>query len=111
MIRGLAMKREYEKPQYMKTAITLQAVTAGLKTTGKTDVPSDIRLKTDIREVGRTVHNLPLYRFSYIDRKGRFEGVMAQDVLNTLPDAVSIAKDGYFRVNYQMLGIEMKRVS
>jgi hypothetical protein len=105
------MKRAYEKPEFRKTVVTLQAVTAGLKTTGKTDVPSDARLKTDIREVGRTVYDLPLYCFSYIGRKGRFEGVMAQDVLKTLPGAVSIGQDGYFRVNYPMLGIEMKRVS
>ena len=39
-----------------------------------------------------------------------FEGVMAQDVLKVMPEAVSIGADGFYRVNYTMLGIEMKRL-
>ena len=71
---------------------------------------SDMRLKKDIIRVGTTLHQLPLYDFSYIDQPGRFEGVMAQDVLKVMPEAVSIGADGFYRVNYTMLGIEMKRL-
>ena len=71
---------------------------------------SDIRLKTDIRQVGTTAHNLPLYTFRYIGKDGQYEGVMAQDVLKVMPIAVSVGEDGYYRVNYQMLGIEMRRL-
>jgi hypothetical protein len=35
---------------------------------------------------------------------------MAQDVLKVMPVAVSVAEDGYYRVNYEMLGIEMRRL-
>src|SRR5690349_7854694 len=38
---------------------------------------SDIRLKTDIRQVGTTAHHLPLYTFRYIGKDGEYEGVMA----------------------------------
>jgi len=72
--------------------------------------PSDIRLKTDIRQVGTTAHNLPLYTFRYIGKDGQYEGVMAQDVLKVVPIAVSVGEDGYYRVNYNMLGIEMRRL-
>jgi len=72
--------------------------------------PSDIRLKTDIRQVGTTAHNLPLYTFRYIGKDGQYEGVMAQDVLKVMPIAVSVGEDGYYRVNYGMLGIEMRRL-
>ena len=72
--------------------------------------PSDIRLKTDIQQVGTTAHNLPLYTFRYIGNDDRYEGVMAQDVLNVMPRAVSVGEDGYYRVNYDMLGIEMRRL-
>jgi hypothetical protein len=70
--------------------------------------PSDIRLKTDIRQIGTTAHNLPLYAFRYIGKDDRYEGVMAQHVLNVMPSAVSIGEDGFYRVDYQMLGIEMR---
>jgi len=73
-------------------------------------VESDIRLKTDIRQVGTTAHNLPLYTFRYIGKDERYEGVMAQDVLKVMPKAVSVGEDGYYRVNYHMLGIEMCRL-
>ena len=71
---------------------------------------SDMRLKKDIIRVGTTRYQLPLYDFSYIDQLGRFEGVMAQDVLKVVPEAVTIGADGFYRVNYTMLGIEMKRL-
>ena len=73
-------------------------------------VELDIRLKTDIRQVGTTAHKLPLYSFRYIRKDGQYEGVMAQDVLKVVPMAVSVGEDGYYRVNYDMLGIEMRRL-
>ena len=35
---------------------------------------------------------------------------MAQDVLTVMPAAVSVGEDGYYRVNYDMLGIELRRL-
>jgi hypothetical protein len=77
---------------------------------GEGPLPSDIRLKADIRQVGTTAHNLPHHTFRYIGKDGQYEGVMAQDVLKVMPIAVSVAEDGYYRVNYDMLGIEMRRL-
>jgi hypothetical protein len=54
------------------------------------EVSSDSRLKTDIRQVGTTAHDLPLYTFRYIGDDGHYEGVMAQDVLKVMPEAVSV---------------------
>lgn len=71
---------------------------------------SDMRLKKDIIRVGTTRFLLPLYDFNYVNQSGRFEGVMAQDVLKVMPKAVSVGADGFYRVNYTMLGIEMKRL-
>ena len=72
---------------------------------------SDIRLKTDIRRIGTAAHNLPLYTFSYLDEDGVYEGVMAQDVMNVMPAAVIVGEDGFYRVNYEMLGIEFRRIA
>jgi hypothetical protein len=72
--------------------------------------PSDARQKTDINEVGTTVMGLPLYQFRYLDGTDRFEGVMAQDVIAKMPEAVIMGDDGYWRVDYARLGIRMRRI-
>jgi hypothetical protein len=73
---------------------------------------SDIRLKENIEEVGvdpRT--NLNLYHFNYIDDPHtRWQGVMAQEVEEHYPEAVSESPYGYKMVNYDVLGISMKKV-
>ncbi len=72
---------------------------------------SDRRLKRNIRRVGRTVHGLSLYSFQYIWGGPRFVGVMAQDVLSVLPEAVLIGPEGYMLVDYERLGIAMMTFS
>ena len=74
------------------------------------EISSDARLKTDIEKVGTTVYGLPLYHFRYKTGTERFEGVMAQDVVELMPDAVVMGDDGYYRVKYGQLGIKMTRV-
>ena len=72
---------------------------------------SDLRLKTDIRQIGTAAHGLPLYSFRYVGEPDRYEGVMAQDVLGVMPEAVSVAGDGFYRVDYDMLGIPFRRLN
>ncbi|MDE2383371.1 MAG: tail fiber domain-containing protein [Alphaproteobacteria bacterium] len=71
---------------------------------------SDIRLKYGLTLVGTTAYGLPLYTFHYTFKPGLFEGVMAQDVLKVKPEAVSVGADGYYRVNYELLGIHMRQL-
>jgi hypothetical protein len=73
--------------------------------------PSDIRLKEDVRSIGTTVFGLSLYQFRYRGKPETYEGVMAHEVLQVMPRAVSVAADGFYRVNYNALGISMRRVS
>ena len=73
--------------------------------------PCDARLKDIISRVGSTVYGLPLYRFRYKGRTEVYEGVMAQDVLEVMPSAVSCGDDGTYRVNLRELGLELHRVS
>ena len=73
--------------------------------------PSDVRLKEDVRCIGTTVFGLPLYHFKYRGRPETYEGVMAHEVLQVMPGAVSLGADGYHRVNYSALGTSMRRVS
>jgi hypothetical protein len=71
---------------------------------------SDRRVKDGISRIGTTALGLPLYRFTYLGRDGVFEGVMAQDVMEVLPEAVIEGLDGILRVDYARLGIAMRKV-
>ncbi len=50
---------------------------------------------------------LPLYSFKYLDDDMEYVGVMAQDVLKVCPDAVITGQDGFYRVDYAKLGLQM----
>ncbi len=77
---------------------------------------SDIRLKTDIREVGKLESGITLYQYRYkavegfdgtLDTETVFVGVMAQDLLKTHPAAVIVGNDGFYRVDYSRIGFAM----
>lgn len=74
----------------------------------------DARLVNDIEVVevmDTTVRGLRLYRLRYRSRPGEcFEGVMAEDVLKSLPGAVITGGDGFYRVHYTAFGISLTRV-
>jgi hypothetical protein len=69
--------------------------------------PSDRRLKTAIARLATLACGLGLYRFKYLWSRVEYVGVMAQEVLEVRPDAVIRGSDGFMRVDYRMLGIEM----
>lgn len=70
---------------------------------------SDIRLKYHIIPLG--LHEgVPLYEFSYRGHPARFIGVMAQDILALMPDAVLFEDDGFMAVDYRKLGFPMTRI-
>lgn len=64
---------------------------------------SDRRLKTDIEKVGELPSGIPVYSFRFISGVIEHVGVMADEVLRVIPEAVSKGKDGYYRVAYGML--------
>lgn len=74
--------------------------------------PSDRRLKQDIVRVGDHPAGFGLYLFSYLpshrDRwgHGRHFGVMADEVEQIVPEAVTVSADGFKAVYYDKLGIQ-----
>jgi hypothetical protein len=90
---------------------TIRSVTTLGPSVGDDGGVSDLRLKEDVQRVGTTVFGLPLYHFKYLGRPETYEGVMAHEVLQVMPDAVSRGEDGYYRVNYSALGTSMRQVS
>jgi hypothetical protein len=69
--------------------------------------PSDIRLKADIEPMGER-NGLAWYSYRYVwDEPGtKREGVMAQEVIETHPDAVITHPLGFLMVDYSKLGLE-----
>ena len=72
--------------------------------------PSDSRLKENVTRIGTTRYGLPFYTFSYLGRPEVYAGVMAQDVLKVMPDAVSLSDSGYYAVDYGKLKLRMMRL-
>ena len=78
-----------------------------LRTPGGPIVPSDRRLKKNIQYLITNQSGIKLYRFQYIWGSTEYVGVMAQDLIGTYPDALSVDSYGYFLVNYDVLGLTM----
>ncbi len=68
---------------------------------------SDRRLKTDIQALGHSPSGLPIYHFRYIWGGPAYVGVMAQDLLDTRPDAAILTETGYFMVDYDRIDVKM----
>ncbi|HVA15094.1 MAG TPA: tail fiber domain-containing protein [Stellaceae bacterium] len=68
---------------------------------------SDIRLKRDIQLLARLQNGIGLYRYRYRWSDVVYVGVMAQEVETITPEAVMRAADGYLRVNYGRLGLNL----
>ena len=100
-----------------KAALTAPAVALLLSVNSKrayapppisgTDAFSDLRLKQDVKRVSALPNGLPLYSFRYKWGGPTFVGVIAQDVLRVMPDAVLTDPEGFYRVDYAMLGTRM----
>ncbi|HSW99312.1 MAG TPA: tail fiber domain-containing protein, partial [Candidatus Saccharimonadales bacterium] len=67
---------------------------------------SDRRVKRNIAPVGMA-GSIQLYRFQYLWSDQVYIGVMAQDLLESHPEAVVTGADGFYRVNYAILGLQM----
>ena len=73
--------------------------------------PSDLRLK-NIIELVDCVNGINIYDFEYIDKPGEiYRGVIAQELLDTEFREAVILEDGYYKVDYSMLGIEFKKIN
>jgi len=80
-------------------------------------LPSDIRLKENVMKVDETDSGVGWYTWSWNDTAkamgvdGPTEGVIAQDLINVDPTAVSLGEDGYYRVDYSKVDYERKQAS
>jgi len=62
---------------------------------------SDRRLKSNVERIGTHPLGIGIYEYDIFDRRER--GVMADEVLTVLPEAVSVHPSGYMQVDYTRL--------
>lgn len=68
--------------------------------------PSDLRLKENIKHIGEIKDGIKLYTWDW--KEGHEDivgsqptyGVLAQELMNVMPEAVHMGDDGYYRVDY-----------
>ena len=65
------------------------------------------RLKRDIVLLKRLDGGIGLYRYRYLWSDTIYVGVMAQEVTHVAPHAVLAGPDGYLRVDYARLGMQL----
>ncbi len=67
---------------------------------------SDARIKQNILAVGQ-YEDITLYQFQYLLGDKTYVGVIAQELLDSHPDAVILNENGYYAVEYDKLGLRM----
>jgi hypothetical protein len=73
---------------------------------------SDSRLKENMILVGKSQSGINIYQFNYIGQDGLYEGVIAQELLNTeFESAVVLGGDGMYAVDYTKLDVEFKKIN
>ena len=65
-------------------------------------IPSDRRLKRDIKQIGEDPRGFGIYRFKYLWSPIEWIGVMADEIENIIPEAV-LTINGYKAVNYGLI--------
>jgi len=118
---GPSNRKAYQAPVLI-TYGQVKSLTLGTAVTANGDAgqnmmdapASDRRVKENIVRIDSHPAGFGLYLFDYKPEfngrygTGRQFGVMADEVEQVLPAAVSIADDGFKRVNYTMLGIDRR---
>lgn len=71
---------------------------------------SDYRLKKNINHITTSKSGINVYEYNYIWGTKRYRGVMAQELLETHPNAVG-KRFGYYTVDYSEIDVNFERVN
>ncbi len=100
MQQGFANQQALYQQQMAARNSGIGSIFGALGGIGSAAIMSDRRVKHDIVEVGELPNGLKTYAFSYNGSEVRHFGVMADEVLNIIPDAVVANDNGYMAVDY-----------
>jgi hypothetical protein len=79
----------------------LGSIFGSLGTVGAAAMKSDMRFKENIKRIGTLANGLATYVYNYIGDAALRFGVMAQEALGVVPDAVVQDSDGFLYVDYR----------
>ena len=71
---------------------------------------SDKRLKENIIKIKYSNSGIPIYHFNYKGDNKVWSGTMAQDLLKLGREDAVVKEDGYYKVNYNLIDINMKEI-
>lgn len=94
-----AAMQNYQQQQAARSQM-LGSIFGTIGSVGSMAMMSDRRLKHAVERIGTLVSGLPLYVYSYIGDTARHIGVMAQEALAVIPEAVGTI-GGYYFVDYR----------
>ena len=99
-------QEEYYSSQEYKDYIESQ----NQDTSGQFMQSSDTRLKENITKVGSSPSGINIYEWNYIGKPQKYRGVLAQELLESHPDAVDLMPNGYLGVYYGKIDVKMEAV-
>lgn len=109
-LRRLVLKGAFVTPvvvSFAMAGLTVEAAAAS----GNSTASSDRRLKKDVTRVATHPAGFGVYRFKYLWSDVEHIGVLAQEVLDIVPTAVSRGEQGFLQVDYAALGMRMERAA
>ena len=71
---------------------------------------SDKRLKENIKKTGVSPSGIPIYEFSYLGDEKVYSGTMAQDLLALGKEDSVVEENGYYKVNYNNIDVDMRLI-
>ena len=92
------------KPSFWENMGTMMTGVGGIM------AASDVRLKKDIQYLGKHEKGFGVYKWNWNDDAkamgidDRTVGVLAQELIEYMPEAVSVHPKGYLQVNYNLVG-------
>ncbi len=112
-LRRLFVKGAFVAPvvaSFAMSGLTVERAAAQTNSTSSRPVTtSDRRLKKDVSRIASHPAGFGIYRFKYLWSDAEYSGVMAQEVLEAMPQAVVRGDDGFLRVDYAAIGMQMER--
>lgn len=73
---------------------------------------SDIGYKQNINLMGKSNNGLNIYNFNYKNEEGLYQGVIAQELIGTnFENALSLNEDGLYKVDYNKIDVEFKKLN
>jgi hypothetical protein len=112
-LRRLIVKGAFVTPivaSFAMSGLTVERAAAQPNTTSSRPLTtSDRRLKKEVTRMAVHPAGFGIHGFKYLWSDIEHVGVIAQEVLEVMPDAVVRGDDGFLRVDYAALGMQMER--